>query len=360
MIAGVGLQNLRIGLSKSNKKSLNSHIFSTPNLIKYILAYSLLACISLSAQHQLPIYTDYLMDNYYLMHPAMAGAHFQGIKARATHRSQWQQIENAPSLQTFNAHSRLNEKSGIGTVFYNDGNGYHKRLGGLITYAHHLNFYRAKSEINQLSFGLSIGVMNDTHDQSSFDPSLSDPLVTGFKVNTSGLHIDIGFSYNILGFYAHLTAKNLLFTGYNRTDDLKMKTPRALLMNTGYFIPFSNTLSIEPSVLVYDVQYASTLGYDINLKSHHSFDSFYSWLGLSYRANVHSTIYSKDDFKAFSQRHKQFTIMVGIRISTISFSYAYSASLENVQLATFGGHQLTLGIDIFGKKYRPVTVRGIL
>ena len=327
---------------------------------KILTVFWFLTNVVVNAQYQAPIYSDYLMDNYYLMHPAMAGSHFQGIKARATHRFQWQQVENAPSLQTFNAHSRLNERSGIGAVFYNDSNGYHKRFGALFTYAHHINFYRLKSEINQLSFGLSIGVVNDTHDQSSFDPSLTDPLVTGYEVNTNGLHIDTGFSYNVLGFYAHLTAKNLFFSGYHRIDDLKIKTPRAILINTGYFIPFSNTLSIEPSVLVYDVQYTSALGYDFNLKSHHSFDLFYSWFGLSYRANVYSNIYSKESHRVFSQRHKQFTIMAGVRVKTISFSYAYSASLKNVQLVTFGGHQFTLGIDIFGKKYRPVTVRGIL
>ena len=290
----------------------------------------------------------------------MAGAHFQGIKARATHRSHWQEVENAPSLQTFNVHSRLNERSGIGSIFYNDNNGFHKRLGALLTYAHHINFFRQKSSINQFSFGLSVGVVNDTHDQRSFNPSLTDPLVTGFKVNTSGLHIDAGFSYHKLGFYAHLTGKNILFNGYDTTDELILKKPRVLVINTGYFIPFNNALSIEPSILVYDIQYTSSLGYDINLKSHHSFDSFYSWFGLSFRAHVNANTYSKDSLQTFSQRHKQFSFMAGVRVNTISFSYAYTASLENIQLATFRGHQFTLGIDIFGKKYRPVTVIGLL
>ena len=320
-----------------------------------------MSVVGVHAQLQTPTYSDYLMDNYYLMHPAMAGAHFQGIKARATYRSQWQQIENAPSLQTFNVHSRLNEKSGIGAIFHRDSNGYHKRFGALLTYAHHINFFRAKSEINQLSFGISVGVLSDTHDQSSFSPSsLTDPIVNGFETNATGFHIDGGFSYNILGFYAHLTGKNLLFQGHDKADKLVLKNPRALIFNAGYFIPFSSRLSIEPSVLVYDIQYTSSLGYDINLKSHHSFDRFYSWFGLSYRANVSAITYSKESRKMFSQRHKQFTVMAGLRSGVFSFSYAYTTSLEKFQLATFGGHQITLGIDIFGKIYQPVTVRGIL
>lgn len=328
---------------------------------KIIATFWFLSVVGVQAQLQTPIYSDYLMDNYYLMHPAMAGAHFQGIKARATHRSQWQQIENAPSLQTFNVHSRLNEKSGIGAIFHRDSNGYHKRFGALLTYAHHLNFFRARSDTNQLSFGVSVGVLNDTHDQSSFSPSsLTDPLVNGFETNASGIHIDGGFSYNILGFYAHISGKNLLFQGHDKADVLVVKKPRVLIFNSGYFIPFSNRLSIEPSVLVYDMQYTSSLGYDINLKSHHSFNTLYSWFGLSYRAHLNANTHVKENRKEFRQRHKQFTLMAGLRTGTFSLSYAYTTSLENIQLDTFGGHQITIGIDIFGKKYYPVSVRGIL
>jgi hypothetical protein len=33
-----------------------------------------------TAQYRMPIYTDYLTDNYYILHPAMAGAHYEGMK----------------------------------------------------------------------------------------------------------------------------------------------------------------------------------------------------------------------------------------------------------------------------------------
>ena len=55
---------------------------------------------AINAQEGLPIYSDYLTDNYYLIHPSMAGV-ANCNKARLTARQQWLGQENAPSLQTF-------------------------------------------------------------------------------------------------------------------------------------------------------------------------------------------------------------------------------------------------------------------
>lgn len=299
------------------------------------------------------------MDNYYLLHPAMAGAHYEGIKVRASHRSQWQTVENAPSLKTLNAHSRIGPKSGVGAVFYHDQNGFQKRLSGKLTYAHHLNFYRGYSEINQLSFGLSVGVFNGSHDQSSFDTSSSDPLITGFKATESAFFMDVGISYNRLGLYGHLTAKNILYVGSNSLDQLKSpSSPRSIVLNAGYFIAFDRGFSVEPSFLVRTVEYAEILNYDLTLKSHHSFNRFYGWLGVSYRRGFDINRI-KTATRVF-QKHQQLSFMAGFQVKTISLSYAYTQSLEDIQLATFNGHLFTVGIDIFGDPYKPITIRGIL
>ena len=69
-------------------------------------------------QLQLPVYSDYLTENYFLVHPAMAGAQLEGLQVRMTHRAQWKGVANAPNLQTVNAHGRIGLKSGLGTVLY--------------------------------------------------------------------------------------------------------------------------------------------------------------------------------------------------------------------------------------------------
>ncbi len=99
------------------------------------------------SQEGIPLYTDYLTDNYYLVHPSMAGSSFEGGKARMTLRKQWFGQEEAPNLQTLSAHIRLGNRSGVGAIIFNDQNGYHAQTGLYLTYAHHINFFRSSAEL---------------------------------------------------------------------------------------------------------------------------------------------------------------------------------------------------------------------
>ena len=50
-------------------------------LFTKLTALFLMLVATATAQYRLPIYTDYLTDNYYILHPAMAGAHYEGMKS---------------------------------------------------------------------------------------------------------------------------------------------------------------------------------------------------------------------------------------------------------------------------------------
>ena len=92
------------------------------------------------SQEGVPIYFDYLTENYYLVHPSMAGVNLVGGKIRSTIRKQWFDQVEAPNLQTLTADLRLSERSGLGLTLFNDENGYHSQKGVYLTYAHHINF----------------------------------------------------------------------------------------------------------------------------------------------------------------------------------------------------------------------------
>ena len=53
------------------------------------------------------MYFDYLTENYYLVHPSMAGVNLVGGKLRMTARKQWFDQVEAPNLQTLTADLRL-------------------------------------------------------------------------------------------------------------------------------------------------------------------------------------------------------------------------------------------------------------
>src|SRR3990167_10930939 len=104
----------------------------------YLIIVLFLAQLSYS-QEGVAVYSDYLSDNYYLIHPSMAGAANCG-KIRLTGRQQWFGQQDAPSLQTLSFNTSVDEdgKSGIGAIVFNDKNGYHSQRGAKLTYAHHL------------------------------------------------------------------------------------------------------------------------------------------------------------------------------------------------------------------------------
>ena len=61
------------------------------------------------SQEGIAVYTDYLTDNYYLIHPSMAGA-ANCSKLRVTGRQQWFGQQDAPSLQTMSFNTSLDEE----------------------------------------------------------------------------------------------------------------------------------------------------------------------------------------------------------------------------------------------------------
>ena len=310
-------------------------------------------------QLQLPIYADYLTDNYFLVHPAMAGAQLEGVQARMTHRSQWQGVANAPSLQTINAHGRIGLKSGLGTVFYTDRNGFQNQVGASVTYAHHINLIVGNRDIHQLSFGLSAGVLNNTHDQTQFDIKLGDPLVEGSQVKSNGLHMDLGLTYIRYQFYTHFTVRNLIFKGQNISDDISLDKAKKIIVNTGHFFELSENAALEPSVMIQLVDYADLPSFDMNMKSHHTLNNLNFSFGASYRFGTqpNTNLFSGENL---NQDHKQLTLLTGLQFRGVSFFYTYTHSFEDIQIAPFNSHQFTLGFDLSSDKFRFFPVRGML
>jgi len=110
--------------------------------IRYIrICILVIAFFSTKSQSQetLPIYTDYLSDNVFLVHPSAAGIG-NSSKLRFTSRQQWIGVPNAPALQTVSFHTKFGEESnaGYGLILFNDKNGFHSQQGLQGTYSYHL------------------------------------------------------------------------------------------------------------------------------------------------------------------------------------------------------------------------------
>jgi type IX secretion system PorP/SprF family membrane protein len=301
------------------------------------------------SQEGIPVYSDYLSDNYYLLHPSMAGAS-NCAKIRLTARKQWFGQDEAPSLQTLSFNGRLGERSGAGVIVFNDKNGYHSQKGVKLTYAHHIMFSRDEVDLNQLSFGISGGVIQNQLDETQFGGTF-DPIVFGSIQKDTYFNVDFGASYNYLDFYAHATVQGVLETRRELYTDYENDNLRKFLFSAGYVFGKSENITWEPSVLFQLFDQTKEKSIDINMKAYKNLDFGSLWAALSYRRSFDGAQYSTGSGVS-SQKLQYITPIVGINYNNFMFAYTYSQVMGDVKFDTGGYHQLTLGINLFCKKER--------
>ncbi|WP_411030108.1 type IX secretion system membrane protein PorP/SprF [Spongiimicrobium sp. 3-5] len=297
------------------------------------------------AQEGIPVYFDYLSDNYYLVHPSMAGIG-EGGKIRLTARKQWFSVDEAPSLQTLNGHFRVGESSGVGAIIFNDANGYHSQTGIKFTYAHHLRFSRDLTNLNQLSFGLSTGVILSSLDETEFRSIIPDPIITGTKNTASYFNVDFGMSYNFLEFYAHASVLNVLGSGRDLYTAIEFDNLRRYLLSAGYVFG-KGKWQIEPSVLLQLTEFTEEKTIDINAKVYREVGIGTLWGGLSYRRSFDGAQFQTNGSFG-EQRLQLFTPIIGLNWKNYMVSYNYSYQSGDIRLDNGGFHQITLGYN-FGQ-----------
>lgn len=325
--------------------------------MKSIKTYLFLAIISLpflsqAQERGIPVYSDYLTDNLYLVHPSMAGAGIRN-KIRLTGRRQWFDVDDAPSLETLSLNGRVGDNIGIGGIFYNDSNGRFSQQGVYATFAYHILLSRDRVDLNQLSFGLNVGVLQEKLDESDLigGTNPNDPIISGTEQQDSYFNVDFGMSYYFLEFYSHFTVKNLIPQKRNIfSDSFETDNQRQYLLSLGYVIaPYGSDWSYEPSVLFQMKEETSEAAIDANFKVYRNFDFGRLWGGLSYRRSLDGAEYSTDGLASVENQKLQYlSPFLGINFNDFMFAYTYTYQANSVVLTNSGFHQITLGYT-FGK-----------
>ncbi len=302
----------------------------------------------ITSQQALPIYSDYLTDNYYLLHPSMAGISNCG-KIRLTARQQWFGQDDAPSLQTISANTRIGESpSAVGAILFNDKNGFHSTVGAQLTYAHHILFSRNEIDLNMLSFGLSAGFVQYKLDETSFVNEGFDPLIQGIEQSATNFNVDFGFSYNYVDFFAHATVKNVLKNEGVNSNELgifSFDNLRTYLLSAGnVFSKFGSDWSYEPSFMFMHRDATNETSVDINAKVYKQMDFGKLWGGLSYRRSLDGADF-QDGGGVSSQKLQYITPFIGANYNDFVFAYTYSYQANSIVFNNSGFHQITLGYN---------------
>ncbi|MBP2284095.1 type IX secretion system PorP/SprF family membrane protein [Flavobacterium sp. CG_23.5] len=318
------------------------------NKIKFLVLLFFISQYSFS-QEGIAVYSDYLSDNYYLIHPSMAGA-ANCSKIRLTARKQWFGQEDAPELQTVSFNGRITDKAGAGIILFNDKNGYHSQKGVKLTYAYHLMFSRDDIDLNQLSFGISAGLIQSQLDETAFLQSGDfDPIIDGTVVQKdSYFNVDVGASYNYLDFYVHGTVKNAIETRRDIYTEYESDNLRKYLLSAGYVFGDRDRILWEPSILFQLVEKTQEKSIDLNMKAYKNFDFGKLWGGLSYRRSFDGAEYTSGS--GISKQKLQYvTPIIGVNFNNFMFAYTYSHVAGAIKFDNGGYHQITLGLNLFCK-----------
>lgn len=306
---------------------------------KLTTIFIVLISMTASSQETFPIYSDYLSDNVFLIHPSAAGIGNCG-KIRVTGRKQWQGVQNAPELQTLSFHNKFGEKAALGFVAFNDKNGYHSQKGFQATYAYHLEMGDG-SVFEQLSFGLSATAVQNQSDQRTF---FGDRTVQQLIESTSYFNADFSVAYHKAGFSSYFTVKNLLLSAKNNLNNsLEPLDLRNYIFSAGYYFNYRDIVKFEPSFMLQLREGTGETIADFNIKAYKNLRGAQLWSALSYRRSFD---------RGGTQNLQYVTPIVGINYKQFMISYTYTKQLGDIVFADGNFHQFTLGINVFCKRPR--------
>lgn len=305
-------------------------------IILYI--FFLVMSYGFSQELNLPVFTQYLADNDFVISPTYAGIG-DNLKIRANGLTQWVGIKNAPDNQSIYADFRIGNRTGIGVSAYNDKNGNTRQKGIKFSFAHHLTLdYKTKQYLslgisyNINSFRIDIENFNTTYDVPILDPAINDDR------SISNNNFDAGLLYRYGPFYMSLNANNLVS---KKTNDFTGIEPSRLLnyqFYSGYVIANKKNKDVEfePSLFfqLFDSDKRSST--DINFK-YRRFNrkGDYYWVGASYR-------FLNDQFL------KPLNVgpMAGTQWNNLYFAYSYQLSINDLSGFNSGTHMITVGLDL--------------
>ncbi|WP_115814902.1 PorP/SprF family type IX secretion system membrane protein [Flavobacterium aquicola] len=293
--------------------------------MKKILISILLLTVAGSYGQELnvPVATQYLADNPYVISPTYAGIG-DNFRINLNGYKQWVGVEDAPQSQALYADFRVLNQSGAGMTLYNDSNGYTKQAGAKLTFAHHiiLDYYTKQ----YLSFGMSYIYNSFRFNINEFN-GITDDRAT---INNN---FEVGFLYRNRGFYASATATNILQKDLNFEIAYEPNLLTNYQLYAGYVLDMGNRNELEPSAFYQYYQSDGRSVTDLNIK-YRKFNRYedYFWVGASYR-------FLND------QIGKPLAVgpIIGFQKGYISAGYSYQITLNGLAAYNSGTHSLTIG-----------------
>jgi type IX secretion system PorP/SprF family membrane protein len=291
-------------------------------------------------EFKLTPYTQYLVENPFLISPAYAGDSEMN-RLRLTGAFQWVGLSDAPNTQTLSYDAHILERSGVGGVLFVDRNGNTSQIGGQLSFAHHLTINTENAQY--ISFGLSYKFTQFKIDVSDFENPNDDPNI-GANVSSHNSNFDAAFLYKLQGFYFSFNASNILNKNVKVFDESEPKKLRNYYIYTGYVFELKEgEWELEPSLYFKYFESDARSISDINIKAKKMTDDGYFWAGFSTR------FLNDQSFEPLA-----IVPLLGLKKKDFYVGYAFQYNINEANELNHGGtHMLTLGYDFESRRGSP-------
>lgn len=287
----------------------------------------------------LPVFTQYLADNNFVVSPTFAGIG-DYLKIRVNGLTQWVGIKGAPDNSAFYGDFRVGNQMGVGLSLYADSNGNTKQSGGKISYAYHLTLDEITEQY--LSLGLSVNLNSFRIAIENFNTTIENPVIDPYVTDnrsTTNVNFDAGFLYRWKAFFLSFNANNILDKNFD--EALRVLEPNLLLnvqLYSGYTFGTNKKYGIEYEPSIFYQLFASDgrSATDLNFKIRKFMrNDNYFWGGISYRF-LNDQLFTPLNIGP----------MLGVSKDWFYFAYAYQFTTNDLAGYNSGTHSVTIGINL--------------
>lgn len=206
-------------------------------------------------------------QNQYLENPAMAG-----ISSGLALNLDYQQHTNAgpggPVVQSLSADFDAGKNVGLGIILSNDKAGLLSRTNAMGTFAYHVNL----NETDRLNFGLSMGLVNASLNNSQINGDQTDPSAQKYNYSNTGISGGVGIAYLRRGLTLQASIPELHV--FSNNNDSRQSDHSVFYSAASYLIPLSSgsDFTLEPKVAMRVIQQNPTIydgGVNLSLQPYH-------------------------------------------------------------------------------------------
>ncbi|MEC8273953.1 MAG: type IX secretion system membrane protein PorP/SprF [Bacteroidota bacterium] len=298
--------------------------------MKKSLTIILVCLAALTKAQQLPIYSQYLTNDF-ILNPAIAGTK-PYFPIQINSRSQWSGLGTiAPKTNTLSFHMPVAyDAVGIGAIIMQDETGPYSQIGVTLSLAYHIQL--DEDDVTYLSLGLSGLMTQHTLNQDDLTFHNPDP---EFQGSYSKMVPDASFGAYLYSkdFSLSASAHQLFESTFKESvQDIfgDNSQVRHYFAHASYLIDIHSDLAIEPSLLVKSTEVSPT---QLDVNARVIIDNNY-WAGLSLRSS------------------KSLVTLVGLNMGGLFLSYSYDYGISSLSSVASGSHEISLGFNINDKRKR--------